>query len=53
MQNFCMSGYKELVESILSGLMGSVPITDPLLKLIIFASKRGDKELLEWVSHEL
>lgn len=48
-----MLNYKELAENILTDLMNNGPITDILLKTKIFASKKGDKELLEWVTHEL
>lgn len=48
-----MLNFKELAENILTDLMNNGSISDILLKTKIFASKRGDKELLEWVSHEL
>ena len=48
-----MTNNKKLAESILADLMNNGPITGVLLKTRIFASKRGDKELLEWVSKEL
>lgn len=48
-----MMNYKEFAESILSDLMGNVSISDVLLKMKIFASQKGDKDLLDWVSKEL
>jgi hypothetical protein len=48
-----MLNFKELAENILTDLMNNGSISDILLKTKIFASKRGDKELLEWVSKEL
>ena len=48
-----MLNFKELAENILSDLMGGTSISDILLKTKIFASKRNDQELLEWVSNEL
>ena len=48
-----MLNYKELAENILSDLMNNGAISDILLKTKIFASQRGDKELLEWVTKEL
>ena len=48
-----MLNYKELAENILSDVMNNGSISDILLKTKIFASKRGDKELLDWVSKEL
>lgn len=52
-QNMAMMNYKEFAESILSDLMGNVSLSDILLKMKIFASKKGDKELLTWISKEL
>lgn len=48
-----MLNFKELAENILSDLMGGTSISDILLKTKIFASKRNDQELLDWVSNEL
>lgn len=48
-----MIDFKTLAENILSDLMGSASISDILLKTKIFASKKGDNELLKWVEHEL
>lgn len=48
-----MLNFKELAENILMDLMNNGSISDILLKTKIFASKKGDKELLDWVSHEL
>lgn len=48
-----MLNYKELAENILTDLMNNGSISDILLKTKIFASKRGDNELLGWVSKEL
>lgn len=48
-----MLNFKELAENILTDLMNNGSMSDILLKTKIFASKRGDKELLEWVTHEL
>lgn len=48
-----MFNYKDLAENILSDLMGDGAVSDILLKLKIFASKKGDDELLNWVTHEL
>src|SRR5574344_1881394 len=48
-----MTDYKVLAENILSDLMNNSSISDILLKLKIFASKRVDKELLSWVRKEL
>ena len=48
-----MLNFKELAENILTDLMNNGSISDILLKTKIFAFKRGDKELLEWVSKEL
>lgn len=48
-----MLNFKELAENVLTDLMNNGSISDILLKTKIFASKRGDKELLEWVSKEL
>lgn len=45
--------FKQLAESILQDLMGSSSITDVLLKTKIFASLRGDLELLAWINKEL
>ena len=44
---------KELAENILTDLMNNGSISDILLKTKIFASKRGDKALLDWVTKEL
>lgn len=48
-----MLNFKELAENILTDLMNNGSISDILLKTKIFASKRGDNELLEWVTREL
>lgn len=48
-----MIDFKTLAENILSDLMGKVSISDILLKIKIFASKRSDMDLLSWVEHEL
>lgn len=45
--------YKELAENILSDIMNNRPLAEILLKTKIFASKRGDNELLGWVTKEL
>lgn len=48
-----MIDYKSFAENVLSDLMGNGSISDILLKMKIFASKRNDKDLLHWVSKEL
>ena len=48
-----MMNYKDLAENILSDIMNNGSISDILLKTKIFASKKGDKELLAWISKEL
>lgn len=48
-----MIDYKSFAENILSDLMDNRSISDILLKMKIFASKRNDKELLQWVAKEL
>ncbi len=48
-----MINYKELAENILSDLMGKTSISDILLKTKIFASQKGDDDLLNWVQKEL
>lgn len=48
-----MMDYKELAENILSDIMNNRPLAEILLKTKIFASKRGDNELLGWVTKEL
>lgn len=48
-----MLNFKDFAENILSDLMTNASLSDILLKLKIFASKRGDEELLTWVSNEL
>ena len=48
-----MVDFKGLAENILADLMNNVSISDILLKTKIFASKRGDEELLTWVTNEL
>lgn len=45
--------FKSFAENVLSDLMSNVSISDILLKMKIFASKRGDKELLDWITKEL
>ena len=45
--------YKDLVENILSDIMGNGSISDILLKAKIYASKKGDNDLLAWISKEL
>lgn len=45
--------YKELAENILSDIMNNRPLAEILLKTKIFASKKGDNELLGWVTKEL
>ena len=44
---------KKLAENILMDLMNNGSISDILLKTKIYASKRGDGELLAWVTKEL
>lgn len=44
---------KKLAENILEDLMDNAPISDILLKVKIFASQKGDQELLSWASKEL
>ena len=48
-----MLNFKKLAENILMDLMNNGSVSDILLKTKIFASKKGDKELLDWVSKEL
>lgn len=48
-----MMNYKDLAENILSDIMSNGSISDILLKAKIFASKKGDNDLLTWVSNEL
>lgn len=48
-----MIDYKSFAENVLSDLMNNGSISDILLKMKIFASKRNDKDLLQWVSKEL
>lgn len=45
--------FKIFAENVLSDLMSNVSISDILLKMKIFASKKGDNELLNWVTKEL
>lgn len=45
--------FKQLAENVLQDLMGNASITDVLLKTKIFASLRGDTELLAWINKEL
>ena len=44
---------KRIAEVILSDIMNDVPIANVLLKVKIYATKRHDTELLEWVNAEL
>lgn len=48
-----MLNFKELAENILTDLLNNGSISDILLKTKIFASKKGDVGLLEWVTREL
>lgn len=48
-----MLNFKKLAENILEDLMNNGAISDILLKTKIFAFKRGDNELLSWISKEL
>lgn len=48
-----MLNFKELVENILTDLMNNGSLSDILLKTKIFATKRGDNELISWISKEL
>lgn len=48
-----MLNSKEFAEKILSDLMNNGSISDILLATKIFAAKRDDKQLLEWVTREL
>ena len=48
-----MMSDKKFAETIMSDLMSNVSISDILLKLKIFASTKGDSELLNWVTQEL
>lgn len=48
-----MIDFKTLAENILNDLMSSASISDILLKTKIFACKKGDQDLLDWVEHEL
>ena len=48
-----MLNYKDLAENILMDLMNNGSLSDILLKTKIFATKRGDNELLSWISKEL
>ena len=48
-----MMNFKELAENILTDLMNIGSMSDILLKTKIFATKKGDNELLMWVSKEL
>lgn len=48
-----MLNFKKLAENILTDLMNNGSISDILLKTKILAFQKGDKELLEWVNHEL
>ncbi|MCH4018989.1 MAG: hypothetical protein LKE74_11195 [Prevotella sp.] len=48
-----MESIKEMAESILSDLMNNIPISELLLKAKIFASKKGDQDLSNWIDHEL
>lgn len=48
-----MKDIKVLAEDILQGLMGDSHISDILLRTKIFANMKGDKQLGEWVQHEL
>ena len=45
--------FKELAENILTDLVNNGSMSDILLKTKIFATKKGDNELLMWVSKEL
>lgn len=44
---------KQIVEKILTDIFNDAPISNILLKTKIYASKRKDKELLEWVNNEI
>lgn len=44
---------KRIAEIILSDIMNDAPIANILLKVKIYATKRDDAELLEWVNAEL
>lgn len=48
-----MLNFKELAENILTDLMNNGSLSDILLKTKIFATKRGDNELISWISKEL
>ena len=48
-----MNSLKEIAERIISDLMDDTPLTNILLKAKIFATKKGDTELLKWVENEL
>lgn len=48
-----MMNYKELAENILTDVMNNGSMSDILLKTKIFATKKGDNELLLWISKEL
>ena len=48
-----MNSLKDIAERIISDLMNDTPLTNILLKAKIFATKKGDIELLQWVENEL
>ena len=48
-----MSEIKNIAERILSDLMNDESLTNILLKTKIYATKKNDKQLLEWVEREL
>lgn len=48
-----MNSLKEIAERILSDLMDDTSLTNILLKAKIFATKKGDSELLKWIENEL
>lgn len=48
-----MVDFKQLAENILDDIMSNKSISDILLKTKIFAAKKNDVDLLEWVTHEL
>ena len=48
-----MNSLKQIAENILSDIMNDVPVANVLLKAKIFATKKGDQELLNWLNQEI
>lgn len=48
-----MNSLKQIAENIISDIMKDLPVTNILLKSKIFATMKGDNNLLNWINQEL